>query len=129
MKSNLKALILASCISFSLFTSCQNETNQPAVQDEPEPQETVQDIVTGPKTDTVIIDKMKFIPEKLTINKGDTIVWLNKDFVVHNVTEQPDGMKSDSIEVGEVFKTVPDHSFDYICSIHPTMKAQIIINE
>ena len=32
------------------------------------------------KTHIVEIKKMKFIPEELVLNKGDTVVWINRDF-------------------------------------------------
>ncbi len=80
--------------------------------------------------DTVVIYQMQFQPQQLTVNKGDTVIWINKDIVGHNVTEEPgDKILSDTLQTGEAFTLVPDHSINYICSIHPTMKASITVNE
>ncbi|MGB3454483.1 MAG: plastocyanin/azurin family copper-binding protein [Moheibacter sp.] len=134
MKSNLKSLmVLTGMFIPPAFIGCQSQNEQTAGEptaetetaSEPEQQQT-----TGPKTDTVVIYQMQFQPANLTVNKGDTVVWINKDLVAHNVTEDPAGsVKSDTLNTGDSFKLVPDHSFNYICSIHPTMKAQLTVNE
>ena len=36
-----------------------------------------------PKTHTVTIENFGFQPESLTVTRGDTIVWVNKDLVPH----------------------------------------------
>ena len=38
------------------------------------------------KTHTVRIEGMKFVPERVEVAAGDTIVWTNKDIVPHTVT-------------------------------------------
>ena len=38
---------------------------------------------------------MQFQPAVLTIKKGDTVTWINKDFVDHDVTEE----KIESMEI------------------------------
>ena len=37
-------------------------------------------------TQTVVIEGVKYEPEALTVNRGDTIVWVNKDPFPHTVT-------------------------------------------
>lgn len=130
MKSNIKFSGLAVAVLFlAVFTACQpgNEKSN----ENQEPETTVQETeVTGPKTDTIVISQMKFQPDNLTINKGDTVVWINKDLVAHNVTEQAEnGIQSDTIKTNASWKMAPDHSFKYICSIHPTMQAELTVNE
>lgn len=83
-----------------------------------------------PVTHQVIIEQMKFQPAELTIHKGDTVIWINKGIVVHDITEaQSQAWTSDSLAVEEIWKMVPDKSFSYICSIHPTMKGEVIVEE
>jgi len=129
MKSNLKSLALTGMFVLPALIGCQSQNEQTAADPAAETgQEAVQ--TNGPKTDTVMIYQMQFQPAELIVNKGDTVVWINKDLVAHNVTEDPTGsVKSDTLNTGDSFKLVPDHSFDYICSIHPTMKAQLTVNE
>ena len=38
------------------------------------------------KTHTVRIEGMKFVPERIEVAAGDTIVWTNEDFLPHRVT-------------------------------------------
>lgn len=83
----------------------------------------------APKTDTVIISNMKFQPEHLNINKGDTVVWVNDDLVAHNVADEQGGkILSDTIAPGKYWKTVPEKNFHYFCSIHTTMKGEITVS-
>ena len=42
--------------------------------------------VAAGKTHSVRIEGMKFIPERLEVAAGDTVVWTNKDFLPHSVT-------------------------------------------
>ncbi len=78
--------------------------------------------------DTVIIKGMVFNPQELHVHKGDTVVWINEDIVAHNVTDSP-GNKwtSGTLARGSSWKKKIDETFDYYCSIHPTMKGKIIV--
>lgn len=83
-----------------------------------------------PTTDTVTIAGMKFNPDTLLINKGDTVVWINNGIVAHNVTEYPgQTWKSDSIQPGQTWEKVFSDSISYFCTIHPTMKGKIMIRQ
>lgn len=78
--------------------------------------------------DTVIIKQMQFIPDTLAAQKGDTIVWINKDMVPHTVKEEKsNGFYSDTIQVGKTWKIEATENANYDCSIHPTMKGKIVI--
>lgn len=106
--------------SLLLMVGCQ-PASQNSVNEEASPL---------PTTVTVTIKQMKFQPEKIEISKGDTVIWVNQDLVAHNVAEQ-DGtiILSDTIAPNASWKMVPTKSFNYICSIHPTMKGEIEIVE
>jgi plastocyanin len=80
------------------------------------------------RADTVVMQQMKFIPELLTVKKGDTIIWINKGMVDHTVKEEKtNGFYSDTIHVGKTWKTVATENAYYDCTIHPTMKGKIVI--
>lgn len=82
----------------------------------------------SPKTDTVIISGMKFNPETLTVNRNDTIIWINQDLVAHNVAAFPDTVwKSDTIGLNGSWKKVATEDLNYFCTIHPVMKGKIVI--
>jgi len=82
----------------------------------------------NPVTDTVRISGMKFIPQEITVNKGDTVFWINEDVVAHNVTEETNSAwASDTLNTSDTFKKVFDSSADYYCSLHVVMKGKVII--
>lgn len=81
------------------------------------------------KKDTVIIKMMAFNPSPVTVNKGDTIVWINQDIVAHDVSHFPDrSWHSDTLQPNDVFQKVIEDSSTYFCSIHPTMIGKFDIN-
>ena len=80
------------------------------------------------RTDTVVIQQMQFVPASITVQKGDSIVWINKDMVDHTVKEEKNnGFYSDTIHVGKTWKIAATENANYVCTIHPTMKGKIVI--
>lgn len=81
-----------------------------------------------PSVDTIVISGMKFNPGELTVQKGDSVVFLNNDLVVHDITQQPDkAWNSSKLNPGQSYKIVVRTSTDYNCSIHPTMKGKLTV--
>lgn len=80
-----------------------------------------------PKTYTVEIVQMQFQPATLTVNKGDIIIFVNKDIVAHDVTEVNKAWKSPALPLGSSWKMVATKTADYFCSIHVVMKGKIIV--
>jgi len=80
-----------------------------------------------PKTHTVTMENMRFQPEALTVARGDTIVWVNKDLVPHTATSEAGGFDSQMIPAGESWSyTVRTKGeFAYLCTYHPAMKAML----
>ena len=76
-----------------------------------------------PATHRVVIDGLKYEPQTLTVKRGDTIVWTNKDPFPHTVTVPG---KFDSHDIGAnaswkyVARTAGEYS--YVCTLHPNMK-------
>lgn len=78
--------------------------------------------------DTVVIKLMQFSPAQLHVKIGDTVVWINKDIVDHNVTEEKNkSFYSDTLAVGKSWKMVVKDSADYFCSLHPSMKGSLVL--
>jgi len=77
---------------------------------------------------TVVIDGVKYDPEALTINRGDTVVWVNKDPFPHTVTSKGN-FDSHSIAAGKSWKYTARKAgeFTYICTFHPNMKGTLIV--
>ncbi|MCO5285353.1 MAG: plastocyanin/azurin family copper-binding protein [Chitinophagaceae bacterium] len=111
--------IVAVCFSGCLILAgCNNGSNSSTVEN------------SGPQRDTVIIKLMAFTPDTLTVNKGDTVVWINQDIVAHDVSHFPDrAWHSDTLNPQNVFVKVIDDSSSYFCSIHPTMRATVLLKK
>ncbi|HET8745341.1 MAG TPA: cupredoxin family copper-binding protein [Ramlibacter sp.] len=79
-------------------------------------------------THTVVIEGMKSVPETLTVNKGDTVVWQNKDVVPHTVTAKGN-FDSGDLAVGKSWRHVMTKAgtYDYFCNYHPGMKATVVV--
>ena len=77
------------------------------------------------KTHTITIEGMRFQPEVLTVSRGDTIVWVNKDLVPHTATSKAGGFDSKDIQADKSWRHTIQTTgeFAYICTFHPTMKA------
>ena len=56
------------------------------------------------KTHTVTIDEMRFQPKRLTVARGDTIVWVNKDLVPHTATSEAGRFDSETIRTAKSWK-------------------------
>jgi plastocyanin len=79
-----------------------------------------------PKTYTVEIRNMAFVPADITVNKGDTIKWVNHDMMAHDVTEQTTkAWSSGPIQADSTWKMAVTDEADYFCSIHVVMKGKI----
>jgi plastocyanin len=81
------------------------------------------------KDQTVVIEAMQFSPQTIKVNVGDTVIWKNKDPFPHTVTSENRGF--DSGEFAEnrswKFKARRKGTFPYICTLHPTMKGNLVV--
>jgi plastocyanin len=75
----------------------------------------------------VTIKNNAFQPGTVTIARGGTVTWTNQAAVPHTVSFG--GQASPPIGAGQTYsKTFDDAgTFDYICSIHPSMRGQVIV--
>jgi plastocyanin len=79
-----------------------------------------------PKVYTVVIKQMQFQPAELTVQKGDTVIFLNQDIVTHNVTEESSkAWASSPMPNGASWRLVAMQSASYYCTIHPVMKGKL----
>ncbi|MDA4128206.1 MAG: plastocyanin/azurin family copper-binding protein [Thaumarchaeota archaeon] len=75
-----------------------------------------------------------FTPGNFTVKVGGTVTWVNKDTTTHTVTSTsvPSGAKtfdSGNLPYGLSFSVKFDQpgTYQYYCSIHPSMKGTIIV--
>lgn len=77
---------------------------------------------------TVTISDMKFQPAELSVHQGDTVLWVNQDMVVHDVTEEKNKLwSSGQLPSGKSWKLPVERSADYFCSIHVLMKGKLVV--
>jgi plastocyanin len=83
----------------------------------------------GPRTHTVSIEGFKFVPDTLTVNAGDTIIWRNQDKAPHTATADGRVFDSGNIPYGASWEYVADRegNYPYICAFHPRMKATLVV--
>lgn len=70
---------------------------------------------------------LRFEPATLTVARGTTVVFDNDDTAPHTVTARSGGTDSGVIDPGNNFSLVAAESFDYFCSIHPSMTAKLVV--
>ena len=81
-------------------------------------------------TYNIEISNFAFNPSEIKIKKGETVVWINRDSAPHTVTSDS-GNEINSPQLSN--EQVYSHSFsntgtfNYYCSVHPSMKATVIV--
>jgi len=81
-------------------------------------------------TYNVEIQNFAFNPSEITIKKGETVIWTNKDSTSHTVkSDSGNEISSGSLSNGQTYSHTFNQvgTFDYHCSIHTSMKAKIIV--
>ena len=83
---------------------------------------------------TVLISNYEYSPKKITVKKGTTISWINKDIAKHTVTVDTDitnGPNSDFFGQGKSYKFTFNKvgTYPYHCEPHPYMKAIVEVIE
>jgi plastocyanin len=83
-------------------------------------------VAAKPATHAVIIEGVKYEPEALTVKRGDTVVWVNKDPFPHTVTAAG-AFDSHGIAAGVSWKYVVRKAgeYAYACTLHPNMKGTL----
>ncbi|MDV3308968.1 MAG: plastocyanin/azurin family copper-binding protein [Cyclobacteriaceae bacterium] len=118
----MRVLFWSSLLIAALATGCGGSQGDPAAASS-------DDSGNVPKKHVVEISQMKFVPDVLYVSKGDTIVWINKDMVEHDVTEEAtNAWTSSRIPAGGSWEMVATQSDAYFCSLHVVMKGKIIVD-
>jgi plastocyanin len=80
---------------------------------------------------SVQIKDFEFAPSKVTIKVGGTVTWTNEGASAHTVTADDGSFDSGQLQKGKTFSRTFDSTgtFSYHCSIHSSMKAQVVVEE
>src|SRR5882672_4575599 len=81
------------------------------------------------KTHPVRIEGMKFVPARLEVAAGDTVVWTNKDFLPHTVTASEARVESGELAPNKSWRLTARKKGEmpYICRLHPVMKGVLVV--
>lgn len=82
------------------------------------------------ETIQIRIDKLAFSPAQVTAHVGDTIEWINADFIAHTATARNKAWDV-TIARGKSAQTVMKAAgtIDYYCRFHPNMTGKIVVQE
>lgn len=83
-------------------------------------------------TGAITIKNMMFTPSQISILKGGTVTWTNNDSTAHTVVDDLSnvgGPSSGDIQPGSTYSFTFNKtgSFQYHCSIHPSMRGTIVV--
>ncbi len=141
----MKKLIFGFLVLAVLLSGCAGPTTTPTptptaqqtiTQQAPTqtPEGSPTQTVTGSPTQTMTaqpvaieITNFAFVPATVTIQKGTNVVWTQKDSASHTV--KGTGFDSGPLSQGQTFSHTFNEAgtFNYVCSIHPTMEGTIIV--
>jgi plastocyanin len=125
----IAVIVLAGCGSSSSSTSSAPATSTPAVSTPA----TSTPASTAPSGGggQVTIQNLAFSPTTINAKVGETVTFTNKDMVPHNVVpvSGPSFTASSTLNNGGTFqlKLTKAGTIHYFCSIHPFMKATIVV--
>ena len=80
-------------------------------------------------THQVVIQNHRFTPDSLTVARGDTIVFVNRDGAPHTATHQPGGFDTGRLNRDQSGQVTLSRAgqYDYICAFHPSMRGRITV--
>jgi len=86
---------------------------------------------TTATTNAVDITGSAFSPATITVEKGTTVGWKNKDNIAHTVAALDDSFTSETLNQDDTYSHTFDEvgTFEYECSIHPSMRGRVIVTE
>jgi plastocyanin len=85
--------------------------------------------LTNSMTSTIEIRASEFYPPSLTVEKGEKIIWVNKDTSPHTVTSNDSELNSGIIPPNQTYYHVFDKEgkFKYNCSLRPILSGEVIV--
>lgn len=86
---------------------------------------------SAPAVHNVTIQNFSFNPSSITVKKGDTVIWTNKDPMGHTVTGNNGGPSSQTVDTNATYSYTFNSigTFPYHCSIHPSMTGTVTVTQ
>lgn len=126
--SLVAVLVIAGCVGQAGTSTGTADTGAPAEENE----QTVVKEATAAKTVTIDMRNFEYVQPVVTIKKGDTVKWTQRDSVGHTVTSDNSAWESSpTLKNGESFEHTFTEAgtFTYHCTPHPYMKGKVIVEE
>ena len=131
-----KCLFIGFLVLIVLISGCTSAPDRSTPQPtNTQPMQTTQPVNTPPQHTTpppaqtieVKIIDFSFYPSEVTISKGGTVTWTQKDGEPHTVTGS--NFNSGKLTQDQVFKYTFNEAgtFDYWCTIHSSMRGKVIV--
>lgn len=112
-------VVLVAIVIGGLFFFMQKQpANQPSTTQQPQ---------TKAEANKITIQNFAFNPETLTVKQETKVTWTNQDAATHKI--KSDTFNSPDLNQGDKFEFTFNKkgSFDYSCSIHPSMAGKIVV--
>lgn len=79
----------------------------------------------------VRIAQMQFSPAQITVKRGATVTWTQMGNIPHTVTARDGSFDSQTLGANARYSETFEEpgTYDYFCSLHPTMQGQIVVVE
>ena len=80
----------------------------------------------APRVHEVVIEGFVYKPARLEIQAGDTVRWINRDFVPHTSTATDRTWDSGTIARDSAWSTA-DNAGEYFCAFHTNMRGVVVV--
>ena len=83
----------------------------------------------APSSAVVPIKSFAFMPMTVTIAAGGQVTWKNLDGEPHTVASVDGLFRSHGLDQGDsfTFRFASPGAYHYVCSIHPQMRAEVVV--
>lgn len=132
------AILILGAIAFGLTRNnnktSTGQTNTPASNSQSSQDNQSQNSTQAPtSTDTVTIQNFAFLPGDITVKKGTSVTWTNKDSTTHTVSEMDNqqGPKSGDLAPGDKYSYTFNNTgtYKYRCDLHPYMLGTVTVTD
>lgn len=86
-------------------------------------------VFQGGSQANIRIEDFAFEPGNLVVSVGATVTWANEDSATHDAKARNGDWQTERLSKGETDTIIFDRAgdYDYFCSIHPSMKAKLVV--
>ena len=116
--------LIALLASAALFTAGCGSDDEPATEADRG------DAVSGQQVEMVDI---AYQPQTIQVRTGETITWINRDSVQHDVVNVEEGEepRSELFNEGETYEWTPTEAgtVEYLCTVHPSMRGTVEVTD